>query len=88
MATLPQIRWIILAFVSVLLAISVTSLDIAVIGAGAAGIVSAKNAHKDGHNVTVYEQTGEIGGIWVYTDEVGKDQYGVPIHTPMYQGLR
>lgn len=63
-------------------------LNIAVIGAGAAGLVSTKYSISYGHNVTVYDQQEEIGGVWIYTDRIGKDKYGVDIHTPMYTGLR
>lgn len=41
-----------------------SKLKIGVIGSGAAGLPSAKNALEQGHKVTVYEQTGQIGGIW------------------------
>lgn len=61
---------------------------VCVIGAGASGLASAKYSLEQGFDVTVYEQTKQIGGIWYYTDETGVDQYSVPIHTPMYQGLR
>lgn len=64
------------------------SLNIAVVGAGPAGIVTAKHCVDGGHNVTVYEQNKELGGVWVYTDEIGKNQYGLNIHTAMYKGLR
>ncbi|XP_031629198.1 putative flavin-containing monooxygenase FMO GS-OX-like 11, partial [Contarinia nasturtii] len=63
-------------------------LNVAVIGAGPAGLCSAKHCLAEGHEVTVYEQSEEIGGVWYYTDEIGKDKYGNPIHSPMYQGLR
>lgn len=63
-------------------------LSVAVVGAGVSGLCSAKHAIAQGFNVTVFEQTEEIGGIWFYTDEIGKDQYGVGIHTSMYQELR
>lgn len=32
--------------------------------------------------------TDNIGGTWVYTDKTGKDEYGIPIHSSMYQNLR
>lgn len=62
-------------------------LKVAVIGAGASGLCSAKLAIEQGHNVVIYEKTDVIGGVWWYTDEIGKDKYGINIHTPMYQGL-
>ncbi|XP_031629042.1 senecionine N-oxygenase-like [Contarinia nasturtii] len=64
------------------------ALNVAIIGAGVTGICSAKHCLAEGHKVTVYEQNEEIGGIWYYTDKIGKDKYGIPIHTSMYQGLR
>ncbi|XP_055325882.1 uncharacterized protein LOC129579742, partial [Sitodiplosis mosellana] len=63
-------------------------LNVAVIGAGTSGLVSAKYALAQGYNVTVYEQAEQFGGIWWYTDKTGKDQYGQNVHSAMYQGLR
>lgn len=60
---------------------------IAIIGAGAAGICAARHSVDAGHEVTIYEQTNNIGGTWVYTDNVGKDENGLNIHSSMYQGL-
>lgn len=37
-----------------------------VVGAGIAGLQAAKIAAEKGHDVTVYEKTGEIGGQWYY----------------------
>lgn len=90
METVPQTWWTILTLSFEILSAqaSPNRLKIAIIGAGAAGLASAKNAVEKGHNVTIYEQSGALGGIWCYTDKIGKDNYGVPIHTPMYQGLR
>lgn len=64
------------------------SLKIAIIGAGASGLASAKNAREQGHHVVIYERSETLGGIWWYTDETGRNKYGVNVHTPMYQGLR
>lgn len=63
-------------------------LSVAIIGAGQAGLCSAKRSIEEGFNVTIYEQSEHLGGIWHYVEETGKDQYGVEIHTAMYQGLR
>lgn len=65
-----------------------TKLNIAIIGAGVSGLCAAKYAKTAGHSVIVYEQTENIGGTWVYTDAVGKDEYSLDIHTSMYNGLR
>lgn len=88
-------------FVGLLIALAVNQIDTAtisrdgkpnktacIIGAGAAGLVSAKYSLERGFDVIVYEQTPQIGGIWFYTDKTGTDRYGVRIYSPMYQGLR
>ncbi|MFN8276737.1 MAG: NAD(P)-binding domain-containing protein [Chitinophagales bacterium] len=44
---------------------------IAIIGAGSSGIAAAKNMMQVGyHNITIFEQSGVIGGNWVYTEAV------------------
>lgn len=63
-------------------------MHIAVIGAGTAGLCAARHAMQRGYDVTVFEQTAQVGGTWVYTDTVGKDSYGLDVHSSMYQGLR
>ena len=55
--------------------------------AGAAGLCAAKNGIEFGCEVTVFEQTNDIGGTWLYTDQVGKDENGLDVHTSIYQGL-
>ncbi|KAB7703048.1 SidA/IucD/PvdA family monooxygenase [Plesiomonas shigelloides] len=39
-------------------------MNIAIIGAGPAGIISARNAIKAGHSVVLFEKNARIGGIW------------------------
>lgn len=65
-----------------------SKLNIVVIGAGVSGLCGGKNAKSLGHTVTIYEQTSSIGGTWNYTDNVGKDEFGLNIHTSMYANLR
>lgn len=61
---------------------------VAVIGAGTAGLCAAKTALQNGLEVTVFELAKQVGGTWVYTDTVGTDEYGLEVHTSMYQGLQ
>lgn len=63
-------------------------LKIGVIGGGLSGLCVAKHAKDSGHQITIFEQTANIGGTWVYTDAVGVDEYGLDIHTSMYHNLR
>ena len=36
----------------------------------------------------MFEQSGGVGGTWVYTDNVGLDDHGLPIHSSMYKNLK
>ena len=42
----------------------------AVIGAGAGGLVAARELVWEGHQVTVFEKGSQTGGVWVYTDDI------------------
>lgn len=63
---------------------------VCVIGAGAAGLCAARHLIVDPsvRSVDVLEQAGQLGGTWVYTENVGYDDFGLPIHTSMYKSLR
>lgn len=70
------------------------SLHVAVIGAGAAGLVSARELLREGHCVTIFEQGSEVGGVWLYDPRVEDDPLGLnstgesKVHTSMYASLR
>ncbi|XP_035895834.1 senecionine N-oxygenase-like [Anopheles stephensi] len=59
-----------------------------IIGAGMAGLAAARRVLEAGGEVMIFERMDQIGGTWIYTDEVGVDRYGLPVHTSMYRGLR
>merc|ERR1712137_1012669 len=52
---------------------------------GAAGLVAAKRFLEEGWNVCVFEQGDQIGGTWIYTEEIGTEEKH--IHTSMYANL-
>ncbi|WCJ25980.1 Flavin-containing monooxygenase family protein [Euphorbia peplus] len=65
----------------------------AVIGAGAAGLVAARELRREGHEVVVFERQSEIGGTWVYDHRVEPDPLSLNptrsiIHTSLYSSLR
>ncbi|XP_055387388.1 senecionine N-oxygenase-like [Condylostylus longicornis] len=62
-------------------------MKVCVIGAGIAGLCSAKTAIQNGMEVVVYEQANEVGGTWVYTDDIGVNEFGIDVHSSMYKGL-
>ncbi|KAH7369630.1 flavin monooxygenase-like protein [Rhexocercosporidium sp. MPI-PUGE-AT-0058] len=43
--------------------------DVAVIGAGPAGLAVLKNLKEEGFNVTVYEKRDSVGGVWSYSED-------------------
>ncbi|XP_014213753.1 senecionine N-oxygenase-like [Copidosoma floridanum] len=68
-------------------------MKIAIIGAGAAGLAALRRVLEASTEAlpieaVVYEKTGKIGGTWVYVPETGKDEYGLPVHSSMYDSLR
>ncbi|GLU00433.1 hypothetical protein SLE2022_178050 [Rubroshorea leprosula] len=69
------------------------SLKVAVIGAGTAGLVAARELLREGHQVTVFEKNNKVGGTWVYdprieTDPLGLDPTREIIHSSLYRSLR
>ncbi|KAK9927508.1 hypothetical protein M0R45_024689 [Rubus argutus] len=69
------------------------SRHVAVIGAGSAGLVAARELRREGHKVVVFERGDQVGGTWVYTVEVESDPIGLDpnrttVHSSMYQSLR
>ena len=66
------------------------AIRVAVIGAGAAGLCAVRHlAHKPSvFSVTAFEQSNSVGGTWVYTEKIGTDCNGLPIHSSMYKNLR
>ncbi|XP_050429759.1 senecionine N-oxygenase-like [Adelges cooleyi] len=63
--------------------------SIAIIGCGAAGLPALRHFSEDeSFTCVAFEQTDSVGGTWVYTDQIGTDQYGLPVHSSMYKSLR
>nr|BDH72886.1 marasmin synthase 2 [Tulbaghia violacea] len=72
---------------------SLISRNVAVIGAGAAGLCAALELRGEGHNVVVYERENQIGGTWAYTPETESDPIGLDpkrkvVHSSVYASLR
>lgn len=64
-----------------------------VIGAGAAGLVAARELLREGHRPTVFEQGSRAGGVWVYTEATEEGAHGEAkqagsVHSSMYRHLR
>ncbi|GAA3925163.1 flavin-containing monooxygenase [Microbacterium soli] len=57
-----------------------TSREIAIIGGGAAGLVSAKSAIEAGHRVTIFEIGSQLGGIWIYNNDNGRSSAYRSLH--------
>ncbi|KAK9143192.1 hypothetical protein Syun_012592 [Stephania yunnanensis] len=70
-----------------------TSRKVAVIGAGATGLVAARELRREGHQVVVFERNNRVGGTWVYdprteSDPLGRDPLRSIVHTSLYDSLR
>lgn len=62
---------------------------VGVIGAGAAGLCAARHiSATPGMTPVVWEKAAKVGGTWVYTPQVGKDEHGLPIFSSMYKNLK
>ncbi|CAH2048038.1 unnamed protein product [Thlaspi arvense] len=71
----------------------IRSHHVAVIGAGAAGLVAARELRREGHSVVVFERQNQVGGTWIYTDHVEPDPLSVDptrpvVHSSVYGSLR
>ncbi|KAG9452389.1 hypothetical protein H6P81_005293 [Aristolochia fimbriata] len=69
------------------------SRHMAVLGSGAAGLVTARELRREGHSVVVYEQGNQVGGTWVYdpnveSDPLSSDPFRKKVHGSLYQSLR
>lgn len=70
--------------------------EVAVVGAGAAGLVAARELLREGHAVAVFEKSGRAGGTWAYdpradADPLGRDPASpgaVTVHGSLYASLR
>jgi len=60
---------------------------VAIIGAGVAGLASARRCLENDFEPIVYERSKGVGGTWVYDEQTGLDEFGLPIHTSMYKNL-
>lgn len=62
---------------------------VCIVGAGAAGLCAARHLAGDKNfEITLFEQTDDVGGTWVYNDRIGLNENGLPIHSSMYQNLK
>ncbi|KAL3366121.1 hypothetical protein AABB24_010994 [Solanum stoloniferum] len=67
--------------------------NVAVIGAGPAGLVAARELQREGHIVVVFERENQLGGTWIYTPHTDSDPIGVDpnrriVHSSLYSSLR
>lgn len=68
--------------------------SVCIIGAGAGGLcalrhfttVKPENGEISFNPIVCFEQGNQIGGTWVYTEEVGTPDH--PVHSSMYRDLR
>ena len=64
------------------------NLQVCIIGAGAAGLCAARHLAQTSFQPVVFEQADSVGGTWIYSEKVGVDANGLPIHSSMYKSLK
>ncbi|KAE8721269.1 Flavin-containing monooxygenase FMO GS-OX-like 3 [Hibiscus syriacus] len=69
------------------------SYKVAVIGAGTAGLLAARELQREGHRVVVFEKADKVGGTWLYNTQVESELLGVDpnrkiVHSSLYRSLR
>ncbi|XP_047089143.1 flavin-containing monooxygenase FMO GS-OX-like 2 [Lolium rigidum] len=65
------------------------SLHVAVIGAGAAGLVAARELRREGHDPVVFERGAGVGGNWLYHPAASADPLGAGgVQSSLYASLR
>lgn len=62
-------------------------IKLAVVGSGGSGLCAIKNAIDFDCELVAFEMSKFVGGLWNYTDNVDKDEFGVDTHSSMYQNL-
>ncbi|XP_026445558.1 flavin-containing monooxygenase FMO GS-OX-like 4 [Papaver somniferum] len=70
-----------------------SSKKVAVIGAGASGLVASRELRREGHVPVVFERNNNVGGTWIYNPEVESDPLGVDpsrtiVQSSVYDSLR
>ncbi|CAI9093770.1 OLC1v1029335C1 [Oldenlandia corymbosa var. corymbosa] len=71
----------------------IASRNVAVIGAGAAGLIAAHELRQEGHKVVVFERETQVGGTWLYMPDTESDPIGIDparnvVHSSLYASLR
>lgn len=71
------------------------SLNVAVIGAGTSGLLTARELLREHHRVTVFEKSNKLGGTWLYEPRVESDDDVLHldpkrsvVHSSLYSSLR
>ncbi|KAL6647216.1 hypothetical protein ACP70R_014653 [Stipagrostis hirtigluma subsp. patula] len=66
------------------------SKKVCVVGAGVSGLASARELRREGHDVTVMEQSGDVGGQWLYdpATDVADPLGTAGVHSSIYASLR
>tara|TARA_Y100000588_G_scaffold202968_1_gene216761 strand:+ start:80 stop:1333 length:1254 start_codon:yes stop_codon:yes gene_type:complete len=72
--------------------VNTRSKKVAIIGAGPAGLVAARECLREGLEIQVFEKLDKVGGIWQYSEEVEDDLLGqnscTAVHGSLYASLR
>ncbi|CAI9099342.1 OLC1v1036147C1 [Oldenlandia corymbosa var. corymbosa] len=68
------------------------AVKVAVIGAGLASLVTARELKREGHEVVIYEKSDRVGGLWVYDPQVEDDPLSLDpnrkiVHSSLFRSV-
>ncbi|KAG8224378.1 hypothetical protein J437_LFUL005200 [Ladona fulva] len=64
-------------------------ISVLVVGAGAAGLCAARHlSANEIFSFEVFERYESIGGMWVYSEDLNKDEFKLPVHSSIYKSMR
>ncbi|XP_058793276.1 trimethylamine monooxygenase-like [Phymastichus coffea] len=63
---------------------------VCIIGTGVAGIAAVRQVslHPEDFETVAFERRSDVGGLWIYKEDTGVDEYGIPIRSNVYRYLR
>ena len=62
---------------------------VAILGAGIMGIAALRRLSEDEKfQMVCFERNYDVGGLWLYTDQTKKTDFGKPVTSAVYSNLR
>lgn len=63
-------------------------MKVAIVGCGYSGLSAIRRCVENNVNCVAFELSGKVGGLWVYNENVGNDEFDIPIQSSLYFNVR